>query len=470
LQHEYDHAFEDLGVIDAEGRHLAYVGPYDLLQRNYGTAPWFKEASEKQTFTSDVFLGFRNVPHFIIAVRQGQGEGAWILRATINAAKFGSLVENVRLGRTGEAFIINQEGRFQTRPRMGGNVLEIMQEAGSNYLHLAHFDGVRLREAENKGRKVLRAKTWMKDNEWMLIVQQDVDDAFAELFGTRTRAIVVFFLGALMVGAVAVGTTGLLVRRIEKADLEKKLLDEQLIQSQKLASIGELSAGVAHEINNPLAVIGEEAGWLQDLMKRNQLKNNIPELSEFDDSIREILLQTRRCREITHKLLSFARKMESVLKDVPINELVDEVVGMREHEAAYHNVTFEKTFNPRLPPIFSDPSLLRQVVLNIVNNAVDAIPKQGTVYIGTGLNAAGNAIEITIRDTGTGIPAENLNKIFDPFFTTKAPGKGTGLGLSICHGIIEKLGGSISVDSQVGKGTTFSIQLPIEQKKGAIGP
>jgi two-component system, NtrC family, sensor kinase len=465
LQREYGQAFEDLGVIDASGNHLAYVGPYDLRDRNYETAPWFKEVWEKEVFTSDVFLGFRNYPHFIIAVTQGRGDAAWILRATVNAAKFGSLVENVRLGRTGEAFIVNREGLYQTRARGGGNIMDTMKDAGAEYLDFAPFDGVRLREIDTRGRRILRAKTWMKEGRWMLIVQQDVDDAFAELFATRTRAIVVFILGAIMVGAVAVTTTGLLVRKIEKADQEKKLLDEQLIQSQKLASIGELSAGVAHEINNPLAVIAEEAGWLQDLLKRNTSQNNIPELSEFTDSLREIALQTVRGREITHKLLSFARKMESVLKDVAINDLVDEVIAMREREASFDNIAFEKAYDKNLPAVFTDPSLLRQVLLNIINNAIDAIPRGGSVLVRTGRGDDGETLVIAVRDTGIGIPPENLNKIFDPFFTTKAPGKGTGLGLSICHGIIQKLGGNISVTSQVGKGTTFSIQLPIEQRK-----
>jgi two-component system, NtrC family, sensor kinase len=475
LQKEYSYAFEDMGVIDSKGNHIAYVGPYDLYGKNYSTAPWFKETMEKQIFISDVFLGFRQVPHFVIAVKKNEGISDWILRATVNAAKFGLLVEMVRLGRTGEAFIINKEGVYQTRSRVGGNV---MDKAESDFVDIVPFEGVRLWEVDRKGMHVLRAKTWMKDNTWMLIVQQDVDDAFAELYSTRNKAIVVFVLGAFLVGAVAFFTTKLLVRKIEKADIEKNLLDEQLIQSQKLASIGELSAGIAHEINNPLAVIGEEAGWMQDLMKRETFKD-MKELDDFKDSLREIASQTGRCREITHKLLSFARKMDSVLKDVEINRLIDEVVSMREREASFSNISFTKHYQDNLPLVYSDPSLLRQVMLNLINNAIDALPKGGEISIETwinpdkgaihaGLSAQSEAVMIAVRDSGMGIPKENLTKIFDPFFTTKAPGKGTGLGLSICHGIIQKLGGNISVTSQVGKGTTFNIQIPIEQKKGAI--
>ena len=139
---------------------------------------------------------------------------------------------------------------------------------------------------------------------------------------------------------------------------------------------------------------------------------------------------------------------------------------MREREATYSNIELVKHYETNLPLIHSDPSLLRQVLLNLINNAMDAIQKGGEITVETDIGE-GDSVEIRVSDTGIGIPQENLSKIFDPFFTTKPPGKGTGLGLSICHGIIDKLGGSISVTSQVGKGTTFSIKLPLETAKGA---
>lgn len=475
LQKEHDYAFEDMGVIDSRGDHLAYVGPYDLQSRNYSTAPWFLETMEKRVFISDVFLGFRGVPHLIVAVKKSEGDDAWILRATINAAKFERLVENIRLGRTGGAFIINREGVYQTRSRMGG---ELMTKAEADFVELAPFEGVRLWEVDRKGLQVLRAKTWMKDKSWMLIVQQDVDDAFAELYVIRNRAIAAFILGAFLVGLVAFFTTKLLVRKIEKVDMEKSLLDEQLMQSLKLASIGEFSAGIAHEINNPLAVINAETEWLQSLMKRDSMKGT-EECADFTDSLREILVQVNRCKEITHKLLNFARKMESELKNVDVNTLIEEVVSMRERDASFSNISIVREYEKDLPLVYSDPSMLRQVLLNLINNAIDALENGGEISIQTwgnvdqaaiqeGLSSAPDAVIIAVRDNGIGIPKENLNKIFDPFFTTKPPGKGTGLGLSICHGIIQKLGGTLSVTSQVGKGTTFTIIIPIEQKKGEV--
>jgi len=467
LQRDYDYAFEDLGVIDSRGHHVAYVGPYDLLDKNYSSAEWFSHALDKRVFISDVFLGFRRVPHFIIAVTQDSGPEAWILRATVNATRFGSIVEDVRLGRTGGAYIISREGVYQTRSRMGGNIMESVKPGT---LDLTGFAGVKFWEVpEQDGRKVLRAKTWMKNGDWLLIVQQDKDDAFRELHTTRNWAIVLYLAGAWVIGLVTVFTTRLLVRKIERGDARKRLIDEQLIQSSKLASIGELSAGIAHEINNPLAVIGEEAGWMQDILNREHLRGLASleplkaqkEMEEFKDSLREIVKQAGRCREITHKLLSFARKREAITKEVDIHKLLDEIVDLREREASYSNIRFVKDYGSEVTQIYSDPSQLRQVFLNLVNNAMDAIHKGGEIRIETRTGERGSAC-IRIQDTGMGIPKENLGKIFDPFFTTKPPGKGTGLGLSICHGIIEKLGGAIEVTSQVGKGTTFAIVLPVE--------
>lgn len=464
LQREYKHAFEDLGVIDSKGTHLAYIGAYDLLGKNYSDAPWFKEVIDKGVFISDVFLGYRQVPHFVIAVKEGEGKGAWILRATVDAARFGTVVENVRLGHTGEAFIVNKEGYYETRPRMAGDILEKIEPSS---LDLAPFDGVKFWEVKDKsGQKVLRAKTWMKDNNWLLIVKQDVDEAFAEVYKTRNMAIALFVIGALLVAVVTFFTTRVLVRKIEKADEEKRALDEQLIESAKLASIGELSAGIAHEINNPLAIIGEEAGWMQDLLKRDDLKG-LKEMDDFKDSLREIARQAGRCKEITHKLLSFARRTESVIKSLNINELIEDVIGIVEREAAVNNIEIIRQYDEPLPLIYSDPAQLRQVFLNLLNNATDAIKRGGEIKIETG-TGEDDSISIKVSDTGIGMPKEILTKIFDPFFTTKPQRKGTGLGLSICHGIIEELGGDISVASQVGKGTTFTINLPLELKRGEM--
>ncbi len=272
-----------------------------------------------------------------------------------------------------------------------------------------------------------------------------------------------FAAAALMITLVFFLTVRHLTRLVTRANAQKCHLDQQLIQSQKLAAIGELSSGIAHEINNPLAIMGQETEWIKHLLKDDNLQApGAPD--ELRDSLREIVSQVERCKEITHKLLDFARKKEPLIQGADVNRLIEDMARLVEKEAAQKNIQLIRAYARNLPRVPTDPPLLRQVVLNILNNAAYAIGKDGTITITT--RQAADAVELTFSDTGCGIPKEQLDKIFDPFFTTKPPGKGTGLGLSISHSIVVKLGGRITVASEVGRGTTFTIHLPVESPKG----
>jgi two-component system NtrC family sensor kinase len=271
-------------------------------------------------------------------------------------------------------------------------------------------------------------------------------------------------VGGIFLAALTFMTTRRLLQKLAAANEQKSFLDEKLVQSQKLASIGELSAGLGHEINNPLAIISQETEWMQHLLKR--FGDSSPkEIAELQESMKEVLRQVGRCREITQNLLDFARRKEPVFQEVNINKLIDDLSRLLEKETMQRHIEIRRDFRQDLPPVRTDAPSLRQVVLNLLTNASQAIQKDGKIRIATKSDENGS-VDIVVEDTGCGIPKEHLTKIFDPFFTTKPEGKGTGLGLSICHGIVDKLGGRISVSSEVGKGSTFVVTLPINRRKG----
>lgn len=233
-----------------------------------------------------------------------------------------------------------------------------------------------------------------------------------------------------------------------------------MIQAHKLAAFGQLSTGVAHEINNPLAIINEEAGWLEDLLAKEESRD-FKYRGDFKDSLRIIVQQTHRCGSITGKLLRFAENMDSNIGEVDLNDILDEVVGILEKDAILSNIVIERDFDPELSLMHSDSAQLRQLALNLVNNALDAVERDGKVVVGTRRKGT-DWVLLTVKDDGCGIPEDHLHRVFEPFFTTKPPGKGAGLGLSICYGIVTKLGGVITVDSAVANGSTFTATLPMQ--------
>jgi two-component system NtrC family sensor kinase len=264
-----------------------------------------------------------------------------------------------------------------------------------------------------------------------------------------------YAVASVLLAALSFVTVRQLLGQKAAAEREKDWSTEQLLQSQKLASIGELSAGIAHEINNPLAIIRQEAEWPLHLFK----KGSPPEEAEIRNCLTEIVHQVDRAREVTHNLLNFARRQRPVVQAVDLNRLVEDMTLLVAKEAQNNRISIVKQLQPDLPSINSDAPLLRQVILNLLNNAIQATGPDGTVTV-TSRVAEANQVMVQVDDTGCGISKENLAQIFDPFFTTKPQGKGTGLGLSICHGIIERLGGKILATSEEGKGSSFTVKLP----------
>ena len=249
---------------------------------------------------------------------------------------------------------------------------------------------------------------------------------------------------------------------VEKNEAEyRKQMEQQIIVCERLASLGTLAAGVAHEINNPLAIIKESAGWMQQLFAKDELKG-IPRHGDFVKALDKVEKSVDRASRITHQLLGFVGKSEATLSEVNLTELIEEAIQLISHEAQIRDIRILRQMEPSVDTIWSDPYQLRQVLLNLLTNAIHAVNSDGNITIA--IEDVGDCRTITVSDTGPGISRENLDKIFEPFFSTKSPGQGTGLGLFVSRGIVEKLGGTIEVASKIGQGASFSIRLPKQRQ------
>ena len=461
LQQKYDGVFEDLGLINENGVQEAYAGRFSLEKAEYSDAKWFQEAHEKPYYISDVFPGLRSRPHFIVSVKTSHQDRHFLLRSTINFEAFNSLAENLRIGKTGFAFILNRNGDFQTKPHydMLPNSKSYMDfiTAGKKEKH-----GIYIGEIQNSSglNQAIYLAALLKNEDWILVYQQQKEEAFSDLIRTQIVAAVILLLGALLIITMNLILFHKVINHISEVDQEKEMMNRQIIETGKLASVGRLAAGTAHEINNPVAIMVQEAGWVGDLLQEEEFLEG-KNLQEIQRALKQIDTQGKRCKEITHKLLSFARTSDTQIQNLRINEIIKEVVEISD-KTSYTGISINTYLDGTIPSIFGSQTEIQQVLLNLINNALYALEKDGG-KIDISTRSASRYALVIVEDDGPGIPQANLDRIFDPFFTTKPVGEGNGLGLSICFGIIQRMGGKINVHSTVDVGTRFEIRLPLEK-------
>ncbi|MFC1729478.1 ATP-binding protein [candidate division KSB1 bacterium] len=444
--------FVDIGLIDSEGHQISYVGPYNLEGKNYSGQDWYHAVQLRDFYISDVFMGYRGFPHFVVAVKyQLNGGDFYILRATIDAEFINSQISALEFRPMSDLFIMNRQGILQTPSRGHGNILEKASLDVPPYTSAIQIT----EEIDNNENPYILGYAFIDESPFVFMVVNRPEELMQNWLTLRSDLIWFLIISIMLIIFVIFRGATYMVDSVRHADAKRAKILHDLEYTNKMASIGRLAAGVAHEINNPLAIINQKTGLLKDIVT---FKEDMKEREKILDIVSSVLKSVDRCSTITQRFLGFAKRMDLKTETINLEHLVREVLGFLGKETEYRNISINFLVSENVPEIESDRGQLQQVFLNIINNALAAIDDHGRINIIINIRP-GDMAAVTISDTGRGISKEDLKQIFEPFFTTKK--EGTGLGLSITYGIVQKLGGTISVESTVGKGTSFTVLLPI---------
>ena len=408
--------FTDLGVVDHEGIQRVYAGPYHLAGKDYSDQEWFRQVIKRGNFISNAFSGFRHVPHIVMALKYPTSDGSFsVLRATLDTEKFDNLLSNLEIDGHGDAFMIDHEGVLQTPTRSHGKVLERIT------LPIPDFaPETRVFEWQTKeGASLVIGYRYITDTPFILMVVKHKQELMKSWDNTRNELIGFLAISVAFILFVILWGATYLVNQIFQSDQKLIVSLHQVEYTNKMASIGRLAAGVAHEINNPLAIINEKAGLMKDLFTfKAEYKQNEMLMGLLDS----ILTSVTRCGRITKRLLGFARHMDVSIQSINLEEVVREVLGFLNKEAEYRSIQISIEIDKNLPRIDTDAGRLQQVILNIINNAFAAMENNGHLQVKASM-ADKKSIVMTISDDGCGIPETDIKRVFEPFFSTKT-GKG----------------------------------------------
>lgn len=455
----------DLSVIDTDGNQVAYAGPFNLEGKNYKNQPWFSESLKRTNFVSEVFTGYRDVPHMIIAVRSIKPDGSFfILRATLDTERLIQTLSSHKTGTHTDIFLVDHEGVLQTPSENYGQIFTRTKLTFPTDQTQTKV----IMDRHQKNSPIISAhcfiSTHIVSTPFVLVVQKKKAAMMHVWLEMRRNINWTVGISIVLILLVITFASTFMINRLYLIDKTKAETMLQMEQSQQLISIGQLAAGVAHEINNPLAVINQTAGYVKDLFSFTDEPQKAEDIIEHIDSI---LDATDRCGTITRQLLGFVRQFDIQIKRTCLKNLITDVLSFHKKEAEYRGISVGVSVPDTFPDMETDSGKLQQILVNLINNAFQALDDGCCLDISAS-QITPKMIKLIIEDTGCGIPEKNLNKIHEPFFSTKQDQMGTGLGLSITYGLVKKLGGNISVQSTEGVGTCFTITLPIKIQEGKL--
>jgi signal transduction histidine kinase len=411
----------------------------------------------------DIFIfniGQEQIPALLIcsSIRTGSKESCGHLCALIDFRLIGSLLRKSNIEATGEVYLVDKKGRFLSRSRFGAKALK--DHISMDFI--AENKQEPYETIDYRGERVLQAYQKVDDFPWYVIADQDMGEILNRIKALGREALIYGVLTAMVIFVLALFISTIIVNILKAKYQYEKELEFQIIQKEKLASLGLLTSGIAHELNTPLANALLYTQIAQEELAETGIENRI-----IQQRLSIVVDEVKHGSKIIRNLLDFSRHNQNDAQTTDVNKILTKLMRIAGPHCASNKITIEKKFENGMPDIKADASTLQAILTNLVANASEAMPDGGILKLKTRYVPILKIIKIEIADSGPGIPKDELVKIFNPFFTTKKQREGTGLGLFVSHEMARKLGGDIKVISSTGddaihSGTVFTVELPIE--------
>ena len=452
--------FIDLGFIDSTGKQLSHTGSHQMEGLDYDQLPWFREVLNRGVYISELVTGALNEPHIDFAVKRELADGSFfVLHAVLNPEQLTESIAQIDVGAKGDLFIINREGVLQTSSRYYGPVFNKISMAVPEYAPKARvFESI-----DDKKNRIVIGYAHIPDTPYILMIIQEQSERIQPWYKTTWAFAGILAASVITILLVTLGVATHLVNQIHEADQERVDTLHQVEYASKMVSLGRLASGVAHEINNPLAIINEKAGHIRDIFTLTDTYAKDPKLVDLVDSV---ISTVQRCAKVTRGLLNFTRHLNLSIQTIDLKEIIDEVKSVLTKETELRSISVGITVSEDIPPFESDRGKLEQVFFNLFNSAIGAMNDGGHLEF-TATRKNEDYISVAFTDNGRGIPESDLKRIFEPFYYSKTGHSGTGLGLAVTYALVQEIGGTISVQSRPGQETVFDISIPLKRPRAS---
>ncbi|MGB6064372.1 MAG: cache domain-containing protein [Desulfomonilaceae bacterium] len=455
--------FSAVEIVNNRGKRIAYAGLRDSTSETFDKLDkdWVRRVLSSGVYVSDVFEDYRNEPHFFVAAASAK-ESGWILRGTVKAEALDKIMRSAPVGKKGYAFIVSKNNLLQTTPHAG-------EKQSLPFYSSDLFASTRTKDSQilYRGKDSFAAAIPIRSGGWVLVLGENFREQMVPLLEVRRTGVFIAAACILFILGSAVLTARSIVKGFARFSRQEQPDDNTEMQSGKMMALDRMAAGIAHEVNNPLAIIGGMAGWMKDLLGEEDIRAS-KNFETYKDCLAKIEREVRRCKMVTQRLLSFGRSVTPSRAAVDVNHLLVETVSLFESEAYFRDIGIHATYGDRLPPVTTDPTKLQQVFFDIFDESIDAVGKYGSINVNTSCERDRQELLITISRSGSESSSANIAEVTGSVPTVDASGTRSAKRFSDSHSVISESGGTISVADPVAGHRTFTIRLPVTESSHPV--